>query len=124
VARKKPEKQTERTRLYVSPRAHLVTKLRVAAAALGLSETEMVERLIIDNLSSVYARLPDKYAGEVQADFNENGKSGPGRAGVALPGGAPPIPPTTTVKISQQISGVDANSKRFVDGAVDELGGG
>lgn len=109
---KKPDSAPERIRLYLSVKAPLATKLRVAAAALGLSETEMMERLIADNLSSVHARgLPEKYAGGVADDGIDQG-----RAGVATP---------PTVKIAtnpiNRISEIHTRATAPVDDGIEEI---
>lgn len=109
---KKPDSAPERIRLYLSVKAHLATKLRVAAAVLNISETEMMERLIADNLSSVHARgLPEKYASGVVDDG-----AGQGGAGVAA---------SPTVKINtnpiNRISEIHTRAAGPVDDGIDQL---
>lgn len=109
---KKPDSAPERIRLYLSVKAPLATKLRVAAAALGLSETEMMERLIADNLSSVHARgLPEKYAGGVADDGTEQGR------------GVISTPPTVKIATNpiNRISEIHTRATAPVDDGIDEI---
>lgn len=108
---KKADTHTERTRMYLSPRSYLATKLRLAAASIGVSETEMLERLIEDNLSSVHVRgLPVKYANET------NGETDPDRAG-----GAAPPSVQISKKLMDRFSDIHTRSTKPVDDAINGL---